>query len=131
MEQKKKTINGTTYLVTQMSGTRALRVQARLVNILGKGIFEVFGNIDIKNFKSGKVDEEILTAVAPILENFDDEKAFELILSLFDEGVFIEKTKDNTKIPVSVDFDYDFIGKPKEMWQVVAFILRANFATGK
>lgn len=131
MEQKRKVINGTTYLVNQMPGTAALKAQARLVGLLGKGIFEVFGKIDLKKAKSGEVTDEILEALSPILDNFDDEKAYTFVLSLFDSGVFIEKVDGDQKVPWSIDFDKDFAGKPKELWKVVAFILEANFATGK
>jgi len=125
-EQKRKEINGITYLVTQMSGTRALRVQTKLVSLLGKGIFEILGKGKIT-----KDSTEMLEALAPILDNFDDEKAFNFVMYLFEEGVFIEKKDGDVKVPVSIDFEKDFIGKVMDMWKVVGFILEANFATGK
>jgi len=125
MEQKRKVINGTTYLVNQMPGTRALRTQTRLISLLGKGIFEVLGKGKMK-----KADE-MLEALAPILDNFDDEKAYTFVLSLFENGVFIEKDADGVKVPISLDFENDFVGKVMDMWKVVGFILEANFATGK
>lgn len=125
MEQKRKEINGTTYLVNQMPGTRALKTQTMLVSLLGKSIFEVLGN--------GKLNksDEMLEALAPILDNFDDEKAYSFVLFLFEKGVFIEKTDGDIKIPISLDFEKDFMGKVMDMWKVVGFILEANFATGK
>ena len=125
MEQKRKVINGTTYLVNQMPGTRALRTQTRLISLLGKGIFEVLGK--------GKMSkaEDMLDALAPILDNFDDEKAYSFVMYLFESGVFIEKEADGIKVPISIDFEKDFVGKIMDMWKVVGFILEANFATGK
>jgi len=125
-EQKRKEINGVTYLVTQMPGTRALRVQTKLISLLGKGIFEILGKGKIT-----KDSTEMLEALAPILDNFDDEKAFNFVMYLFEEGVFIEKKDGDLKVPVSIDFEKDFVGKIMDMWKVVGFILEANFATGK
>lgn len=125
MEQKRKVINGTTYLVNQMPGTRALRTQTRLISLLGKGIFEVLGK-----GKMGKA-EDMLDALAPILDNFDSEKAYDFVMYLFENGVFIEKEADGIKVPISIDFEKDFVGKIMDMWKVVGFILEANFATGK
>ncbi len=130
MEQKRKEINGTTYLVTQMPGTAALRAQARLVSLLGKGIFEVLGKGSVKDLM--KNQEKMMEALTPILENFDDEKAVTFVLSLFDKGVFIEKsTEEGKKVPIPIDFETAFVGKTMDMWKVVGFILQANFSQGK
>ena len=39
MEQKRKEIDGTIYLVTQMDAVKALKVQTKLIKVLGAGIF--------------------------------------------------------------------------------------------
>jgi hypothetical protein len=126
IEQKRKEINGTTYLVNQMGGTRALKVQTKLVGLLGRGILEVLEKGGANNPK------EIITALLPVLDNFDDEKAFSFVEFMFSGGgLFIEKRDGDIKVPVSLDFEKDFIGKPFEMWKVLGFILEANFAAGK
>ena len=71
--------------------------------------------------------EKVATLIPALMENFDDEFVTELILLLFDKGVFTEVSGQ----PKVVDFEKHFIGKPMEMWKVAAFILEANFAMGK
>ncbi len=124
IEQKRKLINDTTYLVTQMDAIKALKVQTKLVSILGPGLFNL---VD----KEGIKQDNILKALAPIVDNFDDERATALILSLFDTGIFVEHTVEGKKIPQSIDFAIHFTGKAGEMWQVVAFILEVNFLPGE
>jgi len=121
MEQKKKVIGTTTYLVTQMDAVSALKVQTKLIKILGVGALEFIGN---KN----KPDTSKLASMVPtLLANFDDELVNQLVLSLFDKGVFTEVNG----LPKVVDFATHFSGKFAEMWEVVAFILEANFAMGE
>lgn len=125
MEQKRKEINGVVYLVNQMPGTRALRTQTMLVGLLGKGILDVLSRGKMK-----KADE-MLEALAPVLDNFDDEKAYKFVTFLFEKGVFIERRDGDITAPISLDFENDFKGKIMDMWKVVGFILEANFSTGK
>lgn len=120
MEQKKKVINKTTYLVTQMDSVKALKVQTKLIKILGAGVFSLVG-------KKGNVKEKVATLIPALMENFDDEFVTDFIISLFDKGVFTEE-KGNPKV---VEFESHFVGKPMEMWKVAAFILEANFAMGE
>ena len=120
MEQKRKEIDGTIYLVTQMNAIKSLKVQTKLIKVFGPGIFSLIG-------KKGSLKEKVSTLIPALMENFDDEFVTELIISLFDKGVFTEE-RGNPKV---VDFENHFIGKPMEMWKVAAFILEANFAMGK
>ena len=120
MEQKRKEIDGTIYLVTQMDAVKALKVQTKLIKVLGAGIFSLVG-------KDGEMKDKVATLIPALMENFDDEFVTELILLLFDKGVFTEVSGQ----PKVVDFEKHFIGKPMEMWKVAAFILEANFAMGK
>jgi len=122
IEQKKKKINKTTYLVTQMGGIDALKAQTKLINILGSGIFKVLGN-----GKDGLSPDKILETIAPIIDNFDDVKVSEFVESLFANGIFVEENG----VPRVVDFDIEFGGKINEAWQVVFFILETNFSMGK
>lgn len=121
-EQKRKEINGITYLVTQMDGVRALKTQTKLISILGSNIFTILGG--------GLEGDAIMSKLAPILDGIDDKKVNEFILSLFDSGVMTETMVDGQPIPKSVDFETHFTGRIVDMWQVVGFILEANFATG-
>jgi hypothetical protein len=120
MEQKSKSIGTTEYLVTQMDAIRALKVQTKLIKILGSGVLALVGEKETAK-------EKIAALIPQLMENFDDEAVNELILSLFKKGVFI---KDGD-IPKVVDFATHFAGKPMEMWQVVGFILEANFSMGE
>ena len=43
MEQKKKTIGTMTYLVTQMDTLSALKIQTKIIKLLGAGIFGLVG----------------------------------------------------------------------------------------
>ena len=119
MEQKKKVIGSTTYLVTQIDAVSALKIQTKLIKIIGPGIF---------GLADGKPTTEKLKKIVPaLMENFDDEIVNELVLKLFEKNVFYEVDGQ----PRVLDFATHFTGKIMEMWQVAAFILEVNFAMGK
>lgn len=128
LEQKKKTVNGVKYLVTTMDGIKALRTQTKIIKILGPSLFEVISSGVNKDSLTKEGLKKILTAVVPLLSNFDDEAVNELILSLFDKGVFTEDEKGNPEV---LDFDLHFTGRIKDVWKVAAFILEVNFSVGE
>ena len=120
-EQKSKMIGTTEYLVTQMDAISALKVQTKLIKIIGPGIISLIGD------KSTNAKEKIAKAIPQLMENFNDKLVNEFVLDLFKKGVF---TKEND-LPKVVDFATHFAGKPGEMWKVMAFILEANFDLGE
>jgi len=122
MEQKSKSIGTTTYLVTQMDAISALKVQTKLIRILGPGVLAL-----VDGGKNKSVKEKITELIPKLMENFDDEMANDLVLSLFKKGIFTQEGD----IPKVVDFATHFAGKSTEMWQVVGFILEVNFSMGE
>lgn len=120
MEQKKKSIGTTTYAVTQMDAVKALKVQTKIIKLLGTGAAALLDQTkDIK--------DKIGDLIPLLMNDLDDELVFNLVISLFEKGVFYEV--EGT--PKVVDFATHFIGKPMEMWKVVGFILEANFTMGE
>jgi len=123
IEKKKKEINGVVYLVAQMDGVRALKTQAKLISLLGSGVLNLLGG-------TAKPDE-LMQAIKPVLDDFNDKKAVNFVLSLFEKGVFEEIEKNDLIIPKKIDFSEHFAGRINDAWQVVAFILEVNFAMGE
>lgn len=120
MEQKSKSIGTTTYLVTQMDAVSALKVQTKLIKILGSGALTLMD--------TAKSTKQKLAALIPkLMENFDDDVVNDLVLALFKKGVFIQ----DGDVPKVVDFATQFTGKPLEMWKVVGFIMEVNFGLGE
>ena len=120
MEQKKKVIGTTTYLVTQLDAVSALKIQTKLIKILGAGVFSMAGT-------PGDIKEKLKDVLPALMENFDDEIVNELVLSLFARNVFTEIKG----VPQVVDFATHFAGKAIEMWKVAGFILETNFSLGE
>ena len=120
MEQKSKSIGTTTYLVTQMDAVRALKVQTKLIKLLGPGALPLMD-------KAQPIKEKLKALIPALMESFDDALVNDLVLSLFDNGIF---TQENG-VPKVVDFSTHFAGKPFEMWKVVAFIMEVNFNMGE
>ena len=120
MEEREKVIDGTTYVVKQMDAERALRVQAKLIKVLGPGIAELKGSTLTKE----KIKGKMATAILSLVERFDDEVVVDLVISLFETNVFYKHTTDEL---LKVSFSMHFTGKISEMWKVAIFVLEVNF----
>lgn len=118
MEQRAKIIDGTEYFVTQMTAIEALKIQTKIIKLLGSGLQNLI-TFDNTTF----TPEAIKSLLGAIADNFDDDLANTIVLDLFKRNIFYQK--DDRKI--SVEFSTHFAGKMPEMWQVVAFILEVNF----
>lgn len=126
-KQKSKEIDDTTYLVTQMSAVDALKVQTRLLKLIGPSVSKI-------KAPTGKAFDAsaMMEIIEPLLEKVDDTYLFETIMMLFENGVMLQgKTDQGQFIPVPLDFKDHFAGKPLTMWKVVWFILDVNFNLGK
>jgi hypothetical protein len=129
LEQKTKEINGVKYLVTTMDGLRALKTQTKIIKILGPSLFEMIASGAVgKDGLDPKKISKLLSAIVPLLSSFDDEAVNDLVLSLFDKGIFTEDKEGN---PTKLDFEVHFTGRIKDVWSVAAFILEVNFSMGE
>jgi len=134
VEQKKTVIDGVTYSVTQLDAVSALKIQTKLVKVLGGGIYGILENIDkVKSIEdASKLTGDILKAVIPaIANNFDDDTATQLVLSLFERNVFYDRVIEGQTVPTVLEFETYFIGKPQLMWKLALFILQVNFSMGE
>lgn len=135
IEDKKKAIGDNIYIVTQMDAITAMQTQVKLLKILGPGIpsiasaFIKCGSLEkmISLIKSGNA----LELVAELFKNIDNNFVSDFILSLFDKGVFIEKTVDGVPFKHKITFTPHFDANLSEAWKVVAFILEVNFNLGE
>lgn len=121
MKQSEKTVNGITYIVKQMDAVNAIKLQTRLLKLLGSGFFNMLDG-------GGLTKEKLAEMLPIIMDRFDDELANKIILSLFDDNILI-KGEDGALF--GLDFKTHFIGRLNDMWAMVPFILQVNFNVGE
>jgi hypothetical protein len=119
VEQQSRLIGDETYYVTQLDAISSLKIQTKLIKILGKSAISLLNGKNIQD----KLQDVILS----IAENFDDEVVNQFVLSLFDKNIFIKKNGHLS----TVEFQTHFAGKPLDMWKVAGFILEVNFSLGE
>lgn len=113
---KEKVIDGAKYTVTQMTARQALKMQAKLLKLLGPCIAELIGAV-------GKMEDAGLArAVMALAANLDEKTfdglMFELLQHVRKDGV--ELTEGNINL--------EFAGALNTMYKVIAFVLEANYA---
>ncbi len=124
MKQKSRLIGDETYYATPLDAVAALKIQTKLIKIIGPSALALVGN----KVESVKDLIPLLPKMLPsLLSNFDDEKVNDLVLMLFERNIFTMKA--GALIPI--EFSTYFVGKLTDMWKVVAFILEVNFSTGE
>jgi len=118
IETEQKTIDGITYRVMQMDAIRGLKVQTKLIKLLGPALGKTL--LSGGEMKVAALKDKV---AGHLIENFDDEEVSKFVIGLFDKGVFFVKGDEE----YLVDFKKDFTGKPFAVWKVVWFILETNF----
>jgi hypothetical protein len=120
MKKVKREIEGITYEVSELDALSALKIQAKLIKILGPAIADLKGSKLTKEVAK----ERMTAAILSLVERFDDEAVVDLMSSLFEEKVNYEHTDGNL---VKATLSTHFTGKLSAMWKVALFILEVNF----
>lgn len=123
IETREQLINGSRYTVTQMTARRALRMKAKLIKMFGKPLSHFFfpseeGNIPGMQFSRNSA----LTAIESLCETMDD-KSFESVLMELLQGV----RKEGMELTEAI-IDLEFAGDLSTLYQVIWFVLEANYA---
>ena len=117
IETKEKVIGDSNYMVTQMTALRAVKMQARIIKLLGPSFAAMVSATDKSN-----PDSCLPFAISLLTEKLD-EKSFEsLVLDLM-QGV----RKDGAELS-RADIDLEFAGKLNELFLVMQFVLEVNFS---
>lgn len=118
IETFEKQINNSTYMVTQLPARRALKLQAKLLKLLGPAASELFlaAAKDIHN-----ADSAIPKAISLLVNELDD-KTFDVFIMEMIQGVRKDGIELNEKT-----VDIEFAGKLNELFLVVQYVLEVNY----
>ncbi|MEM0173060.1 MAG: hypothetical protein QXI16_00975 [Sulfolobaceae archaeon] len=117
IETKEIEISGFKYTVTQMPARRALKVQAKLLKLIGPS----FGQLYVSS-GSDSPDEHFPKIISLLVDKIDENTFDTFILELIEHYVRIdgqEITKNN--------FDVIFAGRLNDLFLLLKFILEVNF----
>lgn len=118
IETFEKQINGSNYSVTQLPARRALKLQAKLLKLLGPAMSEIFlaAAKDIS-----RADLAIPNAIR-ILANDIDDKTFDAFVMEMLQGVRKDGIELNEKT-----VDLEFAGNLNELFLVLQYVLEVNY----
>lgn len=116
IESKEKMIGDSKYMVTQMTALRGVRMQARLLKLLGPS-FAAMITSDQAN------PDACLPMAVSLLADKLDEKSFENLVVDLMQGV----RKNGVELTRS-DLDMEFAGNLNELFLVIQFVLECNFS---
>ena len=118
IDSKEIDLNGNKYTVTQMTARNAIKMQARLMRLLGPAASAIFVAA-AKDLKTA--DDAIPTAITYLVQQLD-EKTFENLVMDLMHGV----RKNNYEMsPQSIDVE--FSGDLNTLFLLLKFILEVNF----
>lgn len=123
IETEHKIIDGDDYAVTQMTAMRAIRMQTRLIKLLGEPASTLFiaASEDQKN-KTKLADTFIPKAISQLCQELD-EKSFENLVLELTKGV----RKNGVELTQSV-IDLEFAGKLSTLFSLLKFIIEVNYS---
>lgn len=118
IETFEKQIGNSVYMVTQLPARRALKLQAKLLKLLGPAASEIFlaAAKDIDN-----ADRSIPKAISLLVSELDD-KTFDSFIMEMLVGVRKDGMELNEKTA-----DLEFAGKLNELFLVIQYVLEVNF----
>ena len=117
IEVKEKTINGSKYTTTQFPAMRALRLQTKLIKLLGPSLACVFSSYDQKN-----PDKNLAEAIKMLADVLDEDTFEKLVLEI------LQMTRKSGFELKKENIDSEFAGNLNELFKVIQFVLEANFS---
>lgn len=118
IETHEKIIGNSNYMVTQLPARRALKLQAKLLKLIGPAFSHLFINAsnDIDS-----ADKALPKAVTMLLNELDD-KTFDTFVMEMLQGV----RKDGHELTNST-VDSEFSGNLNELFLVIQYVLEVNY----
>lgn len=117
IEVKEKMIDGETFTVTQLPARRAIRMKAKLMKIFGPALAHLFVSGDSKG-KNNDFVGAFETLASNIDENVFEQICVELLAGVRKNGVELT--------PATIDLE--FAGDMAGLYQVIWFVLEANYS---
>lgn len=129
LETKEKQIGEHIVLVTTLTATRAVKLQVKLVKLLGPSFGALFSSLDLKKIKAGKFTESdiklemISTAFEKLSDKLDPDEFDALLFQI------LANTKvDGKDVSSAVVFNSVFTGELMLMYRVLLFSLEVQFS---
>lgn len=120
IETKEKLIDGDTYMVSQFPGRRAIKIQIRLVKLLGPAVASLVAGS--KGLDDSIALSNLADAVARLGAALDPDDFESLVMELLSMT-----RKNGREIGSQAAFDAEFTGKLTTVYKVLAFVLEVNF----
>ena len=118
IETFEKVIGGSNYMITQLPARRALKLQAKLLKLIGPSASLLFAAA-AKDLDSA--DDSIPQAVRLLAEQLDD-KTFDALVMEMIKGVRKEGHEIDER-----NIDMEFAGNLNELFLVLQYVLEVNF----
>lgn len=115
---KEKEIDGAKYMVTQMTARQALKMQAKLVKLLGPCVAEAITSIFSKEDRENGLSKAIMALATQLDEKTFDGLIFELLQGVRKNGMELREAEINL----------EFAGALNTLYKVIGFVLEANYA---
>lgn len=119
IETKEQVIGNSTYQVTQLPALRALRMQSKLLKLLGPS----FAQMLVSSEKEDNEVDQCLPLAVSLLVNQLEEKTLENLVLELTQGV----RKDGHELKKEI-IDLEFAGNLNELFLLLKFILEVNYA---
>ena len=118
IQNKEIVINGNTYTVTQMPARRALKVQAKLMKLLGGAFSHTITAKDKQD-----MIKQFPKIISLLVEQIDEKTFDSFVMELVEYYV-----RKNGKEITDKNFDLEFAGSLNELFLLLQFILEVNFS---
>jgi hypothetical protein len=126
-----KEIRGTTFIVTQLTATRSLKLLNKVGKVLGPSLAHLGRAVEGGDLRSANVDfGEIGSAAGALFERLSDDALFDAITRELLSGVTVQGKDGMTPLfpgASTATFDAVFADHPSDAYRLMLFALEVNY----
>ena len=121
----KITLSNKTFGIEKLTVMEAIKLQMKVVKILGSGILKALNKLDLSNLT--KMDtNEVFSVISEIIESTDEKEVYGLINFTLSKNVFIIGNAEDEDVKVKLIPDVHLKDEPMDVYFLAFEVIKLN-----
>ena len=121
----KITLSDKTFGIEKLTVMEAIKLQMKVVKILGSGILKALNKLDLSNLK--KMDtNEVFSVISEIIESTDEKEVYDLIKFTLSKNVYVLGSAEDDEVKVKLIPDIHLKDEPMDVYLLAFEVIKLN-----
>ena len=121
----KITLSDKTFGIEKLTVMEAIKLQMKVVKILGSGILKALNKLDLSNLKQMKT-EEVFDVISEIIESTDEKELYDLIKFTLSKNVYVLGSAEDEEVKVKLIPDVHLKDEPMDVYLLAFEVIKLN-----